>query len=96
MSLGRGLAGGAEAVLGCCPAGRRRSARGGGGGDRAGEGGPRSEIPPVKYAQIQGSNFGRNFHGKCKISYKFMEFAGNSNNNILYEHHFHDFLRFPH
>ena len=24
--------------------------------------GSRSEIPPVKYAQIQGSNFGRKFH----------------------------------
>ena len=35
----------------------------------------RSETPPVKYAEIHGSNVGRNFHWKCKIKWKFVEFA---------------------
>ena len=52
---------------------------------------PRSEIPPVKYARIQGSHFGRNFHGKCKIPWKSVSFVGNSNKKMVYEcnsHHF--------
>jgi len=36
----------------------------------------RSEIPHVKYARIQGSHFGRNFHRKCKIPWKSLNFVG--------------------
>jgi len=53
-------------------------------------------MSPVKYAQIQESNFGRNFHGKCKNPWKSLEFAGNSNKKMLCECSFHDYLRYSH